>query len=247
MRGLLKLTWVQAKLYLREPVATFFTIFWAPSALVLFGLIYGNAPTPFLGGRGTVDVMVPSYLGLVTVTVALMSVPIQAAMNRETGVLRRYRATPLRPITYLVADVLVYYGMAVLGVFLLILVGKVAFDVRFEGNVFSVLGGFSLGVLSFFSLGYLIAGLAPTARVAQAVGMVLAFPMMFISGATIPLETLPESIRRVANFIPLTHMVVLMRGLWTGQPWGNLWVQVVVLLGVLIVGAAVSALTFRWE
>ncbi len=247
MHGLLKLTWVQAKLYLREPVAAFFTIAWAPLSLVLFGLIYGNEPTPFFAGRGTMDVMVPAYIGLVTVTVGLMSVPIQAATNRETGVLRRYRATPLRPITYLVADVLVYYCMAVLGVLLLILIGKVAFDAHFEGNVFSVLGGFSLGTLSFFAFGYLIAGLAPTARLAQVVGMVLAFPMMFISGATIPLETLPAGLRSVSNFIPLTHVVLLMRGLWVGRSWGELWVQIVVLLGVLVVGAAVSALTFRWE
>jgi len=247
MRGLFNLVWVQAKLYLREPVATFFTIFWAPLALVLFGLIYGNEPTTLFGGLGTMDVTVPSYIGLVTVTVGLMSVPIQAAMNRETGVLRRYRATPLRPITYLAADVLVYYCMAILGILLLILVGVLAFNVRFEGNVFSVLGGFSLGALSFFAFGYLIAGLAPTARIAQTVGMVLSFPMMFISGATIPLETLPEGLRRVANYIPLTHVVVLMRGLWVGQPWGELWVHAVVLVGVLVVGAAVSALTFRWE
>lgn len=65
MRGLWKLILIQMKLYLREPVATFFTIFYAPMVLLLFGAIYGNEPTPLFGGRGTMDITVPSYIGLI--------------------------------------------------------------------------------------------------------------------------------------------------------------------------------------
>ncbi len=247
MRGLFRLTFTQAKLYLREPAATFFTIFWAPLALVLFGFIYGNDPEPFFGGRGTIDVGVPAYIGLIIVTVGLMSVPIQTATNRELGVLRRYRATPLRPISILVADVLVYLAMALLGIALLFLVGKFGFNVRFEGSVPSVLAGFVLGTVSFLAFGYLIASLAPTARTAQTVGMLLSFPMMFLSGATIPLEAMPENVRQVANYVPLTHVVTLMRGLWIGDSWGKHWVEVVVLAGLLLVSATFSALAFRWD
>ncbi|MFQ6100178.1 MAG: ABC transporter permease [Anaerolineae bacterium] len=247
MRALWKLTLVQMKLYLREPTAAFFTILYAPMMLILFGFIYGNDPTPFFGGRGTIDVSVPAYIGLIIVTVGLMSVPISTASNREVGILRRFRATPLRPIAYLVASVVGYFVMTLLGVLLLVLVGKVGYNVRFEGHILSVMAGFTLGALSFFSLGYLIAGLAPTARIAQTVGMVVAFPMMFISGATIPLETLPESVRNVARFIPLTHVVILMRGLWFGEGWGEHLTEVAVLVGVLTAGVIVSAKTFRWE
>lgn len=247
MRALWKLTLVQAKLYLREPVAAFFTIAYAPLMLVLFGTIYGNKPNPLFGGRGSVDVFVPAYIGLIIVTVGLTSVPISTATSREMGVLRRYRATPLRPAIYLIADVLVYFLMTLLGVLLLILVGRVGYNVRFEGNVLSVLTGFTLGALSFFALGFLIAGLAPTARIAQTVGMVLTFPMMFISGATIPLEVLPENVREVSRFVPLTHVVTLLRGLWRGDAWGEHLTEVAVLLGLLVVGVIVSAKTFRWE
>lgn len=247
MRALWKLTLTQAKLYLREPIAAFFTIVYAPMMLVLFGSIYGNKPNPLFGGKGTVDVSVPAYIGLIIVTVGLMSVPISTAASRETGVLRRYRATPLRPVTYLAADVLVYFGMTLLGVMLLILVGKIGYDIRFDGNVLSVLAGFTLGSLSFFALGFLVAGLAPTARIAQAVGMVLAFPMMFLSGATIPLEVLPASVREVARFVPLTYVVTLLRGLWSGEVWGDHLTEVIVLVGLLVIGVIVSARTFRWE
>ena len=247
MRALGKLTLIGGKLYLREPVAAFFTIVYAPMMLVLFGSIYGNSPSPLFGGRGTMDISVPAYIGLIIATVGLMSVPIGIASRREAGALRRYQATPLRPVIYLTADVLVYYGMTLLGVVLLILTGKIGYKVRFDGNVVSVLVSFSLGTLSFFALGYLIAGLAPTARIAQTVGMVIAFPMMFLSGATIPLEVLPATVREVAPFIPLTYVVRLLRGLWAGEAWSEHPTEVAVLAGLLVVGTALSAKTFRWE
>lgn len=247
MRALWKLTLIGAKLYLREPMAAFFTIVYAPMMLILFGSIYGNTPSPLFGGRGTMDISVPAYIGLIIVTVGLMSVPIGVASAREAGVLRRYRATPLRPVIYLTADVLVYFGMTLLGVVFLILTGKIGYNVRFDGNWVSVLVGFSLGALSFFAFGFLIAGLAPTARIAQTVGMVIAFPMMFLSGATIPLEVLPATVRELARLIPLTYVVTLLRGLWVGEAWSKHLTEAVVLTGLLLVGAAVSAKTFRWE
>jgi ABC-2 type transport system permease protein len=104
-----------------------------------------------------------------------------------------------------------------------------------------------LGALSFFALGFLIAGLAPTARIAQTVRMVIAFSMMGISGATIPLEVLPTTVREIARFIPLTYVVTLLRGLWAGEAWSKHLTEVAVLLGLLVVGTAISAKTFRWE
>jgi len=247
MRGFWKLLLVQAKLYLREPIATFFTIFYAPMMLLLFGAIYGNEPSPFFGGRGAMDIAVPSYIGLIIVTVGLISLPIGTAAARERGVLRRFRATPLHPLAYILSDIASYLLMTVIGVLLLILTGRVVFHIRFEGNILSVLAGFLLGTTAFFALGYLIAGLAPTARSAQTVGMILAFIMMFISGATIPLEVLPAKVRAISQYIPLTHVVTLMRGLWFGDSWGQHWKEVAVLVGCLLVGGALAVKTFRWE
>lgn len=247
MRGLPQLILVQAKLYLREPIAALFTIFYAPIMLVLFGSIYGNDPTPLFGGQGTVDVSTPAYIALIIVTVGLISLPIDIAVSREKGVLRRYWATPLHPLAYLVSTVVTYLAMALVGVFLLVLVGRLGWNLHFEGNALSVLGGFLLGACSFLALGFLVASLAPTARLTQTVGMVLAFLMMFISGATVPLEILPKGVQQVAEFVPLTHVVKLLRGLWSGGAWGDVWVSAVVLVGVLIVGAGLSAFLFRWE
>lgn len=147
----------------------------------------------------------------------------------------------------MLSDVAVYFAMTLLGIVILVLVGKLAYNVRFEGNLFSVLGAVSLGAFAFFALGYIIAGLSATARVAQIVGMVIFYPMMFLSGAGMPLEILPAGIRSISRFLPLTHVVTLVRGLWIGESWGQHLTEVAVLVGVLAVGLLVSVRTFRWE
>jgi len=247
MRGLWKLITIEMKLFLREPAATFFTIVFAPMLLLLFGTIYGNKPNPFFGGRGMVDVSVPSYIALIIISVGFMGIPIATAANREAGVLRRFRMTPLRPAAYIVSNIASYYVMTAAGVGALVIVGKAVYGMKFQGNIFSVWAGFTLGSLAFFALGYLIAGVASTARIAQAVGMIAAFPMMFLSGSAIPLEVLPQSVRNISKFLPLTHVVTLMRGLWAGESWAKHITELAVLGGVLVIGIILSARFFRWE
>jgi ABC-2 type transport system permease protein len=247
MRGLGKLVLMQIKLYLREPAATFFTVIFAPMLLVLFGAIYGNKPDPFFGGRGTIDISVPSYIALIIISVGFMGIPIATAANREAGVLRRFRTTPLRPAAYILANIAAYYLMTLAGVIVLVIVGKAGYGMRFSGNVLSCWLGFTFSAMAFFAIGYLVAGLAPTARIAQAVGMILAFPMMFLGGATIPMEVLPQSVRNFGRFIPSTHVVTLMRGLWAGDSWAKHLTEAAVLGGVLILGMFLAARTFRWE
>jgi len=162
-------------------------------------------------------------------------------------VLRRYQATPLHPLTYLGADVLVSFVLTLMGFLILIVEGKLIWHLRFDGNPLSVLAGFTLSALAFFALGYLIASLSPTARVAQVVGMALFYPMLFLSGAAIPLEILPENILRWSRFLPLTHVVTLMRGLWAGDGWSQHLTEAGLLVAMLVIGAPLSARLFRWE
>ncbi len=247
MKSLLRLTVVELKLYLREPIAVFFTLVYAPMLLLLFGFIWGNEPDPYYGGLGFIDLMLPAYIGLIIVNVGLMSVPIATAQDREKGILRRFFSTPASPAVYLFSNVFVYYLMSFAGMILLFLVGKFVFNVTFEGNIFSIFAGFTISALSFFAFGYMIASVSPTARTAQVAGMLLAFPMMFLSGATIPLEVFKDKVTTVSKFIPLTYVVNFMKGLWVGHSWSEHWLDILVILGLLVVGAAVSVKTFKWE
>ncbi len=71
--------------------------------------------------------------------------------------------------------------------------------------------------------------------------------MMMLSGITLPLEMMPETVRKVAGFIPLTHVTTLLRGLWFGNPVSQHMTEIVALAVILVVGMVVAARTFRWE
>jgi ABC-2 type transport system permease protein len=247
MLGFQKLTVVQAKLYLREPIGAFFTLLFGPFLLVLLGFIFGNDPNPLYGGLGYLDVSVPGYMAMIIGIVGLTAVPISSATRREMGVLRRFSATPLRPLTYFLTDVLVPFVMTLLGILLLFLVGTVVYKVRFEGNLFSLLAGISLGAFAFFALGYAVAGLVANARAVVVIGNVVLYPMTIFSGAFVPLGVMPDTVRAVSGLLPLTYLVALLRGLWLGKGWGDLLTEGAVLVGVAIVGMLIVARTFRWE
>ena len=246
MRGLKQLFWVDLKLYFREPVAAFFTLAFPPLMVVLFGAIYGNEPDALFDGRGAMDISMPAYTGLVVASMGLLGLPIATAAYRERGVLKRFRATPLKPTTYIVSDILANLVMTTLGMTALVAVGWALYRVRFEGRPLDVAVAFILSALAMFALGYLIAGVAPGTRSAQIVGMVILYPMIFLSGATVPLEVMPESVERISTFLPLTHAVRLLRGMWFAEPWGDHLLDVAVLAGVLIVCGSLASRFFRW-
>jgi ABC-2 type transport system permease protein len=247
MKSLLKMTWMEAKLFLREPIGAFFTLAFPLMMLFLFGSIYGNEPSPYFNGYGTIDISVPAYTAMIIATTGLLGLVITMATYREKGILRRLRTTPVSPLTVQAAQVIVLFLMTLVGMLLLVVAGVLVYHMRFEGNVFSVLAGFVLSCLSFFALGFILASLMPTARTAQVVGMVLLYPMLFLSGAGFPRELLPETIRKVSTFLPLTYVVNLLRGLWVGEAWSQHLTEVTVLVALLVAGVLSSSRTFKWE
>ena len=193
------------------------------------------------------DVSMPAYTALIAGSVGIMGVPITVGALREQGVLRRYRVTPMHPLTYIVADVLTNLVMVLFGAALLVGSGILLYQVSFEGNVLNVLAAVLLGGLAMLAFGYLIASLAPGARSAQVIGMVVFYPMMFLSGSGMPIEILPDSVQRISAFLPMTYVVRLLRGLWFGESWGAHITEVAVLIGVLLVCGGLAARFFRWE
>ena len=247
MKSLLKMSWMEAKLFFREPIGAFFTLVFPLMMLFLFGNIYGNTPTPMFNGLGTIDISVPAYTAMIIATTGLMGLTITMSSYREKRILRRLQTTPISPFVVLAAQVIVLFLMTLFGMALLIIAGKLVYHIQFQGNALSVLGGFMLSSLSFFAIGFVLAGLMPTARTAQVVGMVLLYPMLFLSGAGFPRELLPAAIKKVSTFLPLTYVVNLLRGLWIGEAWSLHTTNVLVLLAILVVGIGVSIKTFRWE
>ncbi|WKZ36774.1 MAG: ABC transporter permease [Anaerolineales bacterium] len=247
IRALQKLVIAQVRLSLRDPMGVFFILLFAPLLLIFMGFIFGNEPDPMSGGRGALDVFLPSYAAIVIAVVGLMSVSVETTGRREAGVLRRFRATPLRPLTYILGDVLTHFAMTILGIFLLFLLGVTVYKVRFDGSPLPLIMGICLSTAAFISLGFVLASLAPNPRTATIIGNVLLFPMMALSGTTFPLELMPEAVRNTSRFVPMTHVVTLLRGLWFGETFGEHLMEVAVLGGIIIMGTIIATWTFRWE
>ncbi len=247
MAGFRKLALMQVKLYLRDPLSAFFTLAFGPSLFVVLGLIFGNDPDPVLGGQGYLDQALPAYMAIIVAVVGLTAVPISAATRREAGVLRRYSATPLRPLTYFLTDVLAPYVLSLAGAFLLFVLGTVVFHVQFSGSALSLLVGLSLGAFAFLAFGYALFGLVRSPRAVTLIGNVVLYAMMLFSGAMVPLQVMPESVRRFSALSPMTHLVTLLRGLWSGARWGALSSEVAILMGLALLGSLAVARSFRWE
>lgn len=245
MKALWKMTWVEAKLFAREPAAMFFTLAFPVLILLLFSAIFGNDPVPGTSGLRVVDVSTPGYTTMVIGTTGLLGLPIVLAGYRKRGILRRLRATPLRPATVLVSQVLVHLAMTVLGISLMILAAVLVYDLRLPGTPGALAAGFVFASLSFFALGFVLAGVLPSERTANIVGQVVYFPMLFLSGAILPREMFPDALKTVSDFIPLTYAVDLIQDLWLEGVW-NL-TAIAVLAGLLVVSTVVSSATFRWD
>jgi ABC-2 type transport system permease protein len=247
MRGIMELTIVEMKLFVREPAAAFFTLVFPLMMLFLFGSIYGNQRTSFFGGYGYVDVAIPAFIGMIIATTSLMSLPIEIASYKERGVLRRLRLTPLGPVAVLVAVAGTSFVMTLGAVLLQVIAGKLFYDARPPASWLNVGLGFLLSSATFLVFGFAIAGVLPTARTTQVVSMAVFFPMLFLSGATIPAEALPSGVRAFNQVLPLTHAVTLLRGLWAGNAWSDELGAVFFLAATLVACLLISARTFRWE
>ncbi|MCP4357917.1 MAG: ABC transporter permease [Chloroflexi bacterium] len=245
MKPFLKLTYTELKLQLREPVGLFFTLAFPIMLLVLFGSIFGNEAEDFLGGYGQVDLSVPGYIGMIIGTIGMLGIPISLATYREQGILRRLRATPLQSNSVLWSQVAAQVVITLLGVSLLMISALLLYDLRLPSGNVMILPAILLSAFSFFAIGFVLAGVMPTPRTAQAVGMALFYPMLFLSGAAIPRFMMPEGLQQIAEYLPLTQVVILLEDLWFTGTWNG--TAVASITAVLILGLIISRFTFRWE
>jgi ABC-2 type transport system permease protein len=246
MNSLIKLTYIDMKLYFRNTVAIFFTLAFPLLMLVLFGGIYGNQPADIFGGYGSVDITVPGYIAtLVIGTTAFMGLPMDLSTQRQLGVLRRMRATPLHPGMVLASKLISNLLISLMGMALLIIAGRVIFQTHLPDRWPAVLLGVLLISVSLYALGLAMASLVRSANAARAVSFAVFFPMMFLSGGTLPGQFLPEAMRLVGKALPLTYSVNLLHDLWFGLGWDL--TAVLVLAGFMAAGVILSVRFFKWD
>jgi ABC-2 type transport system permease protein len=169
------------------------------------------------------------------------------AIYREGGILKRLRATPLRPYTILGAHVIVKLVFTAVALLAMVLAGRRDFAIDAQIPLMSFTLALLFTTTSILSLGFLIASLVPTARFAQPIGSMILYPMLGLSGLFVPLDSLPPMLHAVARGLPPTYAVSLLRGIWHGEGWSGHAGDVAVLVLMFLVCTAVSTKVFRWE
>jgi ABC-2 type transport system permease protein len=248
LRGLWKLTWIEIKIFLREPLGAFGTIGFPVLVFLVVGRVAGRrlAP-PSLAASGFIRVGLPVLASLLIAVSSVLSLVTIISIYREGGILKRLRATPLRPQTILTAHVIVKLILTATTLALMVLAGKRYYPVGVHAPLFSFTIALLISTWSILSIGFLIASIVPTARFAQPIGAIILYPMIAVSGLFVQVESLPPALHAVARVLPLTYAVPLLQGIWNGDAWSAHVGDVAALALVFVVCTALSAKVFRWE
>jgi ABC-2 type transport system permease protein len=248
VRGLLKLTWLETKIFVREPMGVFGSVGIPVLIFVVLGRTLGPAarssarpPDPFFA------VVLPVFATLMIALSAVLSLVTIMAIYREGGILKRLRATPLHPNTILAAHVLVKLLMTAITVALLIVAGRRYYPGLSQTAALPFAAALLFSTLCILALGFLVASIVPTARFAQPLGAAIFYPLIALSGLFFPVSSLPSWLQVLARLSPLTYAVSLMEGAWLGHRWTSHLVDVGALTAFAAIGLALSARWFRWE
>jgi ABC-2 type transport system permease protein len=246
LQGFWKLTWLETKIFTREPMGFVGTLVMPVVVFLVLGRALG-ASRPV--ASPAVDLPFnPAILAAVLIAIsAVQSLVAIISIYREGGILKRLRATPLSPVTIMGAQVAVKLVFTVISLSLLMLAGRRLFPGVLQVNVFSFTMAVLLGTFSILSLGFVIASLVPTARFAQPIGALVLYPMLALSGLFYPVSRFPRALQTIAFLLPTTHAVALLQGVWDGSGWAAHWLNAAALLALFAAYTALSTRVFRWE
>jgi len=249
MRGLFQLTWLEIKIFMREPLGAIGTLLMPVAVFLLAGraLNRGTGAPRMPGGAEFLQSGLPVMASVFMAISAVISLVTIISIYREGGILKRLRATPLRPYTILSAHVLVKLLLTAVTLSLMMLAGRRFYPAGINAPVISFALALLLSTLSILSIGFIIASLVRTARFAQPVGALLFYPMIALSGLFLPIDVLPTGLQFAARLLPMTYIVSLLRGIWIGESWFVHLGDLAALAVAGVVCTAVSARVFRWE
>jgi ABC-2 type transport system permease protein len=213
------------------------------------GGIYQAAAQDLPGQNTTyTDFLVPGIIALSIMQTGIFSVAFAFVQQKQTGVLRRLMATPMRVSEFLAAQVSTRLIMAAVQVVILVAVAVVAFHFRLAGNVIELLMACILGSAIFIAVGFAISGYASDEQAVPAIANIIVLPMMFLSGIFFPRDSMPGWLHRISDFLPLTYVTDAIRSVSVnGSHLWNLGPDVIGIAVWLMITIVLAIRLFRWE
>ncbi|MCR0496606.1 ABC transporter permease [[Clostridium] innocuum] len=246
MKRFLTFLKVEGKLSLRCPDGIIFGIGMPVGVLLLIAVVAGSQSA----GGADYSFLQSAFASLLTVGIcatAFMGLPLTIADYRDKKILKHFFATPIRPFMILSVQVVIGMLTSFFSAALVSLLAIFGFGYRMEGNPILFIGAFLLVMLSMYSIGMILASLCKTVKIANVVTTFVYFPMLFLSGATIPFELFPDTVQKVCNVLPLTHGIKLLKAASLNMWSQEIWISVTLLIAFAVVGCIISVVSFKWD
>lgn len=245
MKRFLKLYIIEQKLALRSADMLIFGVAMPVGIMILINMIAVQKQAA--EGFTYLESSFASLISVGICAAAFMGIPLTVADYRDKKMLKHFFTTPCSPVWILGSDMLCAGVTALLSAVSVALVSVVFLGYEMKGNVFVFMGSWLLTLVSMFSIGLLMASLCRTIKSVNAVTSLVYFPMLFLSGATIPYELFPNGLQKVANVLPLTQGINLMKAVSMGAELENVWKIIVLLAGITVICSVIAVKAFKWE
>ncbi|MCB8818058.1 ABC transporter permease [Desulfosporosinus shakirovi] len=237
----------ELKLSLRGMDMFIFAICMPIVMIVILGIIFGSKPA-FDGAEYTF--LEQSFGAVATIAICaggVMGLPLVVSDYRHKKILKRFKVTPVSPALILAVQVAIYALYSVASLILVYAVATIFFGYQMSGSWLQFLGAYFLVMLSMFSMGLLVGGVAPDIKTASVLASVLYFPMLIFSGATLPYEVMPVALQKVADILPLTQGIKLLKAASLDLPIDSVLLPVIMMIALAVTCIGVSIRFFRWE
>lgn len=238
---------VEFRLSLRDMNMPIFAVIMPVVVMLVIGMMFGGQPAYEGAGYSFVAQSVGAVSAIAICAGGAMGLPLVVSNYRYRKILKRYFVTPVSARMILAVQVAVYSVYAVVSAVLVFIVAMLFFGFSFTGSWPAFVGSYVLVLAAMLALGMMVGGLAPNEKIAGVLASVLYFPMLLLSGTTLPYEVMPTTLQRVADVLPLTQGVKLLKATSLGLPMDQAIIPVVVMAVWAVVCTAVAVRFFKWE
>jgi ABC-2 type transport system permease protein len=235
-----RLVQAELKLMMRDPLVLTFVFAFPIVTMLIIGGAFGTQPDRAFDFVNPAHWYVASYLTVVIAAMGLVMLPVHLASYRERGVLRRFAAAGFPRWSFPISQLIVGLATTTVSCALLLAVAAPVYGIPPVHAWWRVAAALALGSIAFVSLGVVLGSVLPSARSAQAVGLLIFFPSFLLGAGGPPPHVMGSVVRQVAGPLPLTLLTNAVR-----EPWLGLGSATGSLAAVAALAVAATALAAR--
>lgn len=247
MKAFLTMIKTESILTLRSIDSIFFGVVFPMAFALILGVIYGDKPA-FKGAEYTsLQLAFGAVISIGICATGLMGIPLSISSYRHMKILKRYQVTPVSPGILLFTQMMIQFMISILSALGVLTVMLLFFHYRMPGNAGYFILAYLLVMVSIYGLGMMIASIAPNMKVANLLCTLLYFPMLFLSGATVPYEIMPKPMQHISDVMPLPQGIKLLKETSLGLDHQNIVFTVIILAVLAVITILISIKSFKWE